>query len=89
MSNSTNTPSILPNNNATSNTATTVVSGIVIVLAVVFVALRFYVRIFTRAGLKWDDWLILFAVVSTVLTAVLLLWGIEELLIQFRITQPD
>ena len=58
-----------------STAATTPVGAVVIVLAVIFVALRVYVRIFTRAGLKWDDWLVLFAVASTVLTAVLLLWG--------------
>ncbi|KAK3936346.1 hypothetical protein QBC46DRAFT_395292 [Diplogelasinospora grovesii] len=55
--------------------ATIGVSGAVIALAVVSVALRFYTRIFTRQGLKWDDWLIFVAVVATLATAVLLLWG--------------
>ncbi|XXG95567.1 hypothetical protein Hte_001832 [Hypoxylon texense] len=55
--------------------ATMGVSALAIALAVVSVALRFYTRVFTRAGLKADDWLILSAVVATLLTAVLLLWA--------------
>ncbi|KAK7751439.1 hypothetical protein SLS62_006695 [Diatrype stigma] len=55
--------------------ATMAVSAVVIVLAVVSVVLRFYTRIFTHAGLGADDWLILAAVVATLLTAALLLWG--------------
>ncbi|KAI1378135.1 hypothetical protein F4677DRAFT_414503 [Hypoxylon crocopeplum] len=51
------------------------VSGLVIGLAVVSVALRFYTRIFTRQGLGADDWLILVAVIATLGTAALLLWG--------------
>ncbi|RYP57256.1 hypothetical protein DL769_009602 [Monosporascus sp. CRB-8-3] len=56
-------------------TAATAASGVVIVLAVLSVALRFYTRLFTKAGLKWDDWLILLAVLSAVITGVLLLWA--------------
>lgn len=55
--------------------ATLGVSGLVIVLAVISVGLRFYTRVFTRAGLWWDDWLILAAVVAILATAALLLWG--------------
>ncbi|KAI1351585.1 hypothetical protein F5Y01DRAFT_304525 [Xylaria sp. FL0043] len=55
--------------------ATLGVSGLVIVLAVISVILRFYTRIFTRQGLKLDDWLILAAVIATLATAALLLWG--------------
>ncbi|KAI0841670.1 hypothetical protein F5Y06DRAFT_196621 [Hypoxylon sp. FL0890] len=55
--------------------ATMGVEALVIVLAVISAALRFYTRIFTRGGLKVDDWLILAAVVATLLTAMLLLWG--------------
>jgi hypothetical protein len=51
------------------------VSALVIVLAVISVALRFYTRIFTRQGLQLDDWLILAAVITTLVTAILLLWG--------------
>lgn len=59
--------------------ATLAVSGLVIVLAVISVALRVYTRIFTKAGLKYDDWLILAAVVTTLITAALLLWGMKHL----------
>ena len=55
--------------------ATMAVSGLVIALAVMSVALRFYTRIFTRQGIKSDDWMMLAAVVTTLLTAALLLWG--------------
>ncbi|KAI1809073.1 hypothetical protein GGS20DRAFT_573663 [Poronia punctata] len=55
--------------------ATLGVSALVIALAVVSVILRFYTRIFTHQGLQWDDWLILSAVVFTLATAALLLWG--------------
>ena len=58
-----------------SDGATIPVGAVVIVLAIFFVALRFYVRILTKAGLKWDDWLILFAVVLTVVTAAILVYG--------------
>ncbi|SPQ21895.1 dfda39f6-a5c8-46ae-bf19-02b514ffa04e [Thermothielavioides terrestris] len=58
-----------------SGDATLGVSGLVIALAVISVALRFYTRIFTRLGLGWDDWLIFAAVIFTLATAVLLLWG--------------
>lgn len=58
--------------------ATMAVSALVIVLAVLSVALRFYTRIFTRAGLGADDWLIMSAVVATLLTAALLLWGMND-----------
>lgn len=57
--------------------ATMAVSAVVIVLAVISVALRFYTRIFTRSGLGADDWLILSAVVATLVTAALLLWGMN------------
>ncbi|KAI0874625.1 hypothetical protein GGS24DRAFT_489834 [Hypoxylon argillaceum] len=55
--------------------ATLGVSGLVIGLAVISVALRFYTRIFTRQGLRWDDWFIMAAVIATLATAALLLWG--------------
>lgn len=63
------------NDNGGESSATLAVSGLVIALALVSVALRFYVRIITKAGLWWDDQLVLAAVVFTLLTAVLLLWG--------------
>jgi hypothetical protein len=55
--------------------ATIGVSGAVIALAVVFVALRFYTRIFTHAGLGADDWFIFAAVITTLATAAILLAG--------------
>ncbi|MCJ1443806.1 MAG: hypothetical protein MMC23_004306 [Stictis urceolatum] len=55
------------------STSTIAISGLVIVLAVIFTALRFYVRATTKAGLGWDDWLILCSVVVTIITAVLVL----------------
>ncbi|OTA60285.1 hypothetical protein K449DRAFT_313815, partial [Hypoxylon sp. EC38] len=51
------------------------VSIILIALNVLSVALRFYTRIFTRAGLKADDWLILVAFIGGLLTGILLIWG--------------
>ncbi|KAF2236875.1 hypothetical protein EV356DRAFT_530764 [Viridothelium virens] len=56
-------------------TSTIAISGLVIALAILFVALRFYIRISTKAGLGWDDFLLLAAVASTILTAVLVLWA--------------
>lgn len=55
-------------------TASTAVGALVIVLAVVSVALRFYTRYFTGAGFKWDDWLILLALATTIVTDVLVLY---------------
>ncbi|KAI8959583.1 hypothetical protein F5Y11DRAFT_359093 [Daldinia sp. FL1419] len=54
---------------------TLAVSGVIIALATMSVALRFYTRKFTRLGLKADDWLIMAAVVAALATAALLLWG--------------
>ncbi|KAI9708056.1 MAG: hypothetical protein M1820_004260 [Bogoriella megaspora] len=43
--------------------------------AVVFVALRFYVRTSTKVGLGWDDWLLLAAIMLTILTNGLVFWA--------------
>ncbi|KAI1771062.1 hypothetical protein F4818DRAFT_220614 [Hypoxylon cercidicola] len=51
------------------------INGLVVVLAVLSTALRFYTRIFTKAGLKADDWLILGALVTALVMAVLVIWG--------------
>ena len=56
--------------------ATDAVEGLVIGLAILSVAFRFYTRTITKASLWWDDWLILASVLATVLTAILLIWGI-------------
>jgi hypothetical protein len=55
--------------------ATLAVSGLVIALAVVSVGLRFYTRIFTKSGLKADDWSIFSAVLFTLATAAVTLVG--------------
>ena len=66
---------------------TLAVSGIVIALAVISVALRFYTRILTKSGLKSDDWWLFAAVVATLITAALLLWGMGRMsnMILYRI----
>ncbi|KAI5859856.1 hypothetical protein GGS23DRAFT_264360 [Durotheca rogersii] len=55
--------------------STMIVSGFVIALAVISVALRFYTRIFTRVGLGPDDWFILISVLATLAVGGLILWG--------------
>ena len=57
----------------TSQTATLVVGGAIIVIAIITVGLRFYTRISTKLGLWWDDWLIFLAGLTTLVTAILLL----------------
>lgn len=59
------------NNN---NNNTTAVGALVVVLAVVSVALRFYSRHSTGTGFGWDDWLILLALIATILADVLVVW---------------
>lgn len=61
------------------NDTTTVVGALVAALATVSVALRFYARHSTRAGYKWDDWLILLALLTTIATDILVLWGLSPL----------
>ena len=56
----------------------TAVEGLVVGLAIVSVVLRFYTRSITKVGLWWDDWLILASVLATVLTAILLIWGMPR-----------
>ncbi|XDG05540.1 hypothetical protein ABKA04_005155 [Annulohypoxylon sp. FPYF3050] len=56
-------------------TTTMAICGVVMILAIIFVGLRFYVRVFTRAGFGYDDWLILLGVVTTLVIMVILLVG--------------
>jgi hypothetical protein len=49
--------------------------GVVIPLAIIFVALRFYTRFITKAGLSWDDWLILVSVIFMAVTAIILIYA--------------
>ena len=55
--------------------------GVVIPLAIICVALRFYTRHITKAGYGWDDWLILCSVVVMIVAAALLLWGKMQLML--------
>ena len=59
-------------------TATYAVGGLIVGLAIISVVLRFYTRAITKAELWWDDWLILASVLATVLTAILLIWGMPQ-----------
>ncbi|KAI3393578.1 hypothetical protein diail_3927 [Diaporthe ilicicola] len=52
---------------------TTIVGAVAIVLAVVSTGLRFYARFHKKAGLWWDDWLALVAVLAAVAAGVLVL----------------
>jgi hypothetical protein len=57
------------------SSGTMVASGISTGLATLCVALRFYTRIRTKAGVAWDDWWILVGLLTMLLTGGLLLWG--------------
>jgi type IV secretory pathway TrbD component len=65
----------IENANDNENTSTTAVGALVIVLAIISVALRFYTRHYTRAGFGWDDWLVLLALIATIATDVMVLYG--------------
>jgi len=54
---------------------TTTSSTVVIVLAIVAVGLRFYMRRSTRAGLEADDWWIFFGLLFFIATCAILLYG--------------
>lgn len=56
-------------------TAVVAVIGVILALAITTVALRFYVRRLTKAGIWWDDWLILAALITALATVILLVWG--------------
>jgi hypothetical protein len=51
----------------------TAVGALVAALALIAVALRFYARHTTAAGIKWDDWLILLAFSTTIVADALVL----------------
>ncbi|KAI1768873.1 hypothetical protein GGR53DRAFT_476174 [Hypoxylon sp. FL1150] len=53
----------------------TAVGGVVSVLAIIFVALRFYSRHFTQTGYGWDDWMILLALLTIIATIILGLYA--------------
>lgn len=60
-------------------TVTTAVGGLVAVLAIVAVTFRFYTRYFTKAGLGWDDWLILLSLIVAIATDIVMLYGLFPL----------
>ncbi|KAF2972178.1 hypothetical protein GQX73_g1368 [Xylaria multiplex] len=64
---------------ADTNTNTTV-GAIIAVLAIVSVAARFYVRCNRKAGLKWDDWLILVSLLITLGADILAIVGLSLIL---------
>lgn len=55
---------------------TTAVGAPVAVLALIAVVLRFWTRYFTRAGFRWDDWMILVALLGTIGTDAMVLAGL-------------
>ncbi|KAI2631513.1 hypothetical protein GGS26DRAFT_591385 [Hypomontagnella submonticulosa] len=65
----------LPPPSSGGHTVTYAINGLVVVLAIASVALRFYTRIFTRAGLRADDWLILAALLTALVITALVLIG--------------
>ncbi|KAI3321063.1 hypothetical protein HD806DRAFT_211358 [Xylariaceae sp. AK1471] len=56
-------------------TASVAVGGLVAALAVISVALRFYSRHITATGFKWDDWLVLLALATTLTSDILVLYS--------------
>ncbi|PQE04667.1 integral membrane Pth11-like protein [Rutstroemia sp. NJR-2017a BBW] len=57
---------------------TTTASAVVAVLSVIAVALRFFTRRLTRAGIASDDWWILGGVISFLVTGSLILYGVKS-----------
>ncbi|KAK3998206.1 hypothetical protein QBC44DRAFT_965 [Cladorrhinum sp. PSN332] len=51
-----------------------VVSGLCAILAIIFIILRFYVRIAFRQGVKRDDWMLLFSTLLFLLLGSILVW---------------
>lgn len=63
------------NTSSADSTTTSVASGVVTGLAAICVALRFYVRIRLKAGVGWDDYMILIGLLLTLISGAVLLWG--------------
>lgn len=57
------------------STATLAVSGVITGLALITVALRFFVRVRMKTRIQWDDWFILIAMLLTLLEGGLILAG--------------
>ncbi|KAK8036636.1 hypothetical protein PG994_015407 [Apiospora phragmitis] len=54
----------------------TVVGAVMAALAIVFVGTRFYMRHSKKAGLKWDDWMILASLVLMIATDIVAICGV-------------
>ncbi|KAI8628486.1 hypothetical protein F5Y19DRAFT_476469 [Xylariaceae sp. FL1651] len=65
----------MDNHGNSTDDATTAIGALVAVLATLSVVLRFYSRHATGAGLRWDDWLVLLALVATIATDALVLFA--------------
>jgi ABC-type amino acid transport system permease subunit len=63
----------MDNDTLSKGSSSMVGAAIVAILAVVFVALRFYARRHYKSGIAWDDWWILIGLVITLLEGALLL----------------
>lgn len=73
------------NSNSDDQTAALVVSGVLIVLAIVSVILRFHFRVSTQVGLGWDDAFILASIVISIVTAAIVLWGMIMKIFKFTV----
>ncbi|KAI0602625.1 hypothetical protein F4775DRAFT_534787 [Biscogniauxia sp. FL1348] len=60
---------------SSSSDPSTVICGIAIALATITTILRFYTRVFTKAGLESDDWFLFTAVVINIIGLGLIIYG--------------
>ena len=49
--------------------------AVTVAIAVICVALRFYLRIVDKVKIAWDDWWILIGLLTALLAIALLVWG--------------
>lgn len=56
-------------------TTNTAVGAVMAVLSIIAVVARFYVRINKKAGLKWDDWLIVVSLLTMIGTDIVAICG--------------
>ncbi|KAK4168384.1 hypothetical protein QBC43DRAFT_360282 [Cladorrhinum sp. PSN259] len=65
---------LVPTGESGDANAILVVSGICALLVIVFIVLRFYIRVAFRQGVKWDDWMLLFATMLFLSLGAILVW---------------
>ncbi|KAI1454243.1 hypothetical protein F4805DRAFT_328688 [Annulohypoxylon moriforme] len=53
----------------------TIIGVLLVILALFSVIFRFYARYHTKAGFGWDDWLILLALITIIISDILVLWA--------------